>query len=327
MFRVGLVGCGGIAHVHAAVLKEMTDIDFAACADIRPERAAAFEAEYGCKAYDSMEHMLEAERLDAVHLCTPHYLHPPMAALAAERGIAVFTEKPPAMEEEGWEMILSAARKVPVGICFQNRYNANVLACRKILEEGAYGALKGIRAFVTWNRYAEYYTSTDWKGKWATEGGGALINQAIHTLDLVVRFLGAPDAVESAMRNHHLRGVTEVEDTAEIWLRKEDRTALIYASTAYCADRPVIIELHFEKADVRLENDTLTLLQGEEQTVIPCRMDASLGRSYWGAGHKTCIQDFYRCVRTGEPYLNRPEGCEDTMRTLFEIYRQNRGAF
>ena len=327
MFRVGLVGCGNIAHVHAAILKEMKDVDFAACADIIPERAAEFESRFGCKAYVSMERMLEAERLDAVHLCTPHYLHPVMAAQAAARGIAVFTEKPPAIDEAGWNQVLEAARAVPVGICFQNRYNANVLACRKIMEEGAYGALKGIRAFVTWNRTAEYYTSADWKGKWATEGGGALINQSIHTLDLVIRFLGLPDEVESAMRNHHLKGVTEVEDTVEIWMRKDGRTALIYASTAYCENLPVIIELQFEKASVRLENDMLTVIQDGEQTVIPCRTDTSLGRSYWGSGHKSCIEDFYRCLSTGEPFANRPEACDDTMKVLLEIYRQNKGAF
>ena len=326
MFRVGLVGCGGIAHVHAAVLKELEETEFAACADIRPERALQFKKDFGCAAYISLEEMLNHQHLDAVHLCTPHYLHPMMAAQLATRGVAVFTEKPPAIDVPGWNAVLEAARRVPVGICFQNRYNANVLACQRILDQAEYGALRGIRAFVTWNRSAGYYTSTDWKGKWSTEGGGALINQAIHTLDLVIRFLGRPDQLESTMRNHHLSGVVEVEDTAEIWMRRGDVTALIYASTAYAADVPVLLELQFEKAAVRLENDSLIVLDDRGQTVIPCHMDASLGRSYWGAGHKSCIQDFYRSLQTGQPYLNRPETCRDTMDALLEIYRQNRSS-
>ena len=323
MFQVGIVGCGGIAQVHAAVLKELEETTLAACADIRPERAEKMSREYGCAAYSSLEEMLEKEKLDAIHLCTPHYLHPEMAGYAADRGIAVFTEKPPAIDEAGWKRVLEAAGRVPVGVCFQNRYNLNVLKAQQLIEEGTLGELKGVRAFVTWNRTEVYYRAADWKGKWATEGGGALINQAIHTLDLVVRFLGKPEAIESTMRNHHLKDEIEVEDTAEIWMRRGDKTALIFASTAYCADAPVIIELQFEQGAARLENDTLTLIREQDSEVIPCRMDTSLGRSYWGAGHRSCIADFYRSMETGESYFNRPETCEDTMEALLTIYRQN----
>ena len=324
MYRVGIIGCGGIAQVHAAVLRDLDHVELTACADIRAERAAKMGEEFSCAAYASMQDMMSHHQLDAVHLCTPHYLHPDMAAYAAERGIAVFTEKPPAIDETGWRRVLEAAGKVPVGICFQNRCNANVLKLREMMDRGALGSLLGIRAFVTWNRSAAYYQAADWKGKWASEGGGALINQAIHTLDLVVRFLGKPDEIESTLRNHHLKGIIEVEDTAEIWMRKGNSTALIYASTAYCADAPVLIELQFERAAARLEQDTLTLISDSGSETIPCKMDMSLGRSYWGAGHKSCIAEFYRCMETGDPYFNRPEACEDTMRALFTIYEQNR---
>ena len=83
-FRVGVVGCGGIAQVHGAVLQNLEGVELAACADIRPERAQAFAQNYGGKAYNSMDAMLAGEQLDAVHLCTPHYLHTPMAKLAVE---------------------------------------------------------------------------------------------------------------------------------------------------------------------------------------------------------------------------------------------------
>ena len=88
--------------------------------------------------------------------------------------------------------------------------------------------------------------------------------------------------------------------------------------------RDVLIELQFERAAARLEQDTLTLISDSGNETIPCKMDMSLGRSYWGAGHKSCIAEFYRCMETGDPYFNRPEACEDTMRALFTIYEQNR---
>ncbi len=319
MYRIAMIGCGGISAVHARVLQELDDTALAACADVIPERAER----YGCAAYTDWREMLEREKPDAVHLCTPHYLHPVMAAEAAGRGIAVFTEKPPAVDEAGWEQVKAATARVPVGICFQNRYHPHIRSCIRFLEDGTYGSLRGIRAFVTWNRSAEYYAAADWKGKWATEGGGAMINQAIHTLDLVIGFLGMPDQAEAVMRNHHLRGSIEVEDTAEIYLRKGNIPALLFASNAYSQDAPVMIELHFEQAVIRLEGDVMTVFRDGKKQEVPCTTDPVIGRSYWGAGHKACIADFYHSIRTGTPYRNAPETCEATMRTLLKLYTES----
>ncbi len=320
MYRVCLIGCGGISAVHAQVLCELENTDLIACADILPDRAER----YACTAYTDWQVMLDREQPDAVHLCTPHFLHPIMAAEAARRGIAVFTEKPPAIDRSGWAAVKEAARAVPVGICFQNRYHPHIQSCRRFLQEGTYGSLQGIRAFVTWNRTAEYYAAAEWKGKWATEGGGALINQAIHTLDLIVGFLGLPDEAESSFRNRRLAGKIEVEDTAEIYLRRGTVPALLYASNAYSQDAPVLIELHFNRAVIRLEGDLMTIFRDGKKQEITCVTDPVIGRSYWGAGHKACIADFYRCMESGTPYPNDPASCEATMETLFRLY--GRGA-
>ncbi len=318
MFRVGIIGCGGISAVHAQVLSELDNTELAACADILPERASR----YGCTAYTDYMRMLDTEKLDAVHLCTPHHLHPAMAEEAAARGIAVFTEKPPAIDAAGWQTIRRAAEMAPVGVCFQNRYHPHIRTCRQFLAENTYGSLRGIRAFVTWSRQAAYYTSTDWKGRWDTEGGGALINQAIHTLDLMLGFMGEPDEVSATMANHHLQNTIEVEDTAEIYLRRGGVPALLYATTAYSQDTPVIIELHLEKAVIRLEGDLMTITEDGQRREIRCQTDPALGRSYWGAGHKACIADFYQCLAENRPFPNRPDTCETTMRTLLAVYRQ-----
>ena len=117
MFRVAIIGCGNISAVHAQALRELENTELTACADLIPERAE----KYGCPAYTDWKEMLEKERPDAVHLCTPHHLHPAMALHAARMGIAVFTEKPPAIDPAGWEDVRRAAGLVPVGVCFQNR--------------------------------------------------------------------------------------------------------------------------------------------------------------------------------------------------------------
>jgi len=320
MFRVGIIGCGGISAVHAKVIQDLEDATLVACADIRPERAKAMATQYDCAAYEDYRRMLDEAGLDVAHICAPHCLHPEMVREAAGRGIAAFTEKPPAIDREGWALVKESAKQVPVGICFQNRYNPNVLACRKRVESGEYGALRGIRAFVTWNRTREYYAAADWKGKWATEGGGALINQAIHTLDLVLEFLGTPDVAEATMTNHRLRGVVEVEDTVEIYLRRGDVPALIYVSNGYSQDAPVLIELHLDEATIRLEGDRMEIRSGDSIRQCALESGPSLGRAYWGSGHLACIRDYYRSIGAKASYANAPAACDLTMQTLFALY-------
>lgn len=324
MMKVGLVGCGGIAQVHAHVLRDMSDIDFCACADVRIERAREMAAPTGGRAYASLEDMLDHEQLDAVHLCTPHYLHTPMAALCAERGVAVFTEKPPVITREQWAQFSALGDKVPVGICFQNRYNANLLAAQELVASGKYGKLVGARGFVTWSRGNAYYTGSDWRGRWATEGGGALMNQSIHTLDLLLRFTGPAEQLEVRMANHHLRGISEEEDTLEAFWRSGDATGLFYVSTAYSSDAPVLIEVQLEKAVLRVENDTLTVICGEETTVTHYPMTSGFGKSYWGSGHENCIRDFYASLAAKAPYRNDIASVANTMDAVLRIYEQGR---
>ena len=320
MYRVGIIGCGGIAQVHAQVLSNMEEVELAACADIRPERAQALAEKHGLHAYSSLEEMLENEKLDVVHICTPHYLHTPMAQQLAQRGIAIFSEKPPAITREQWQQFRAAAEKVPVGICFQNRYNPNVVELKRILQEQPYGALKGARAFVTWKREAPYYLESGWRGTWATEGGGALINQTIHTLDLLIWLMGAPDEVHGTMSNRHLKGVIEVEDTVEAWLRMGSQTALFYGSTAYSTDAPVLMDFHFDNAVVRLENERLEVHQNGQIERREYPMEAKLGKGYWGNGHRACIHDFYHCLADGRPYQNDPASADATISTMLSLY-------
>lgn len=324
MYQVGIVGCGGISQVHAAVLTQLPEVNLIACADIRMERAQAMAEKTGCHAYASLEEMLENEKLDAVHLCVPHYLHAPMALQIAQKGIAVFTEKPPIMIRSQWEMLKEAADLVPLGICFQNRYNPNVKEAERLLAKGCYGKLLGARAFVTWHREAPYYQDSGWRGTWATEGGGVLINQSIHTLDLLVRFIGPVSQVQAHMANDHLQNIIEVEDTVSARLIAGDRTALFYATTAYLCDSPVLIELQLEKAVLRLENDALDIITKEGRQTLTFSTPETLGKGYWGNGHGTCIADFYRSLHEHTPYQNDLASVKETADVMLRMYEQGK---
>ena len=328
-YRVGLVGCGGIAQVHGAALQELPGVELTACADIRPERARDFAEKYGGRAYASLEEMLEGERLDSLHICTPHSLHTPMAKLAAGRGIHVFTEKPPVIRWDQWREFQELEKApVRVGVCFQNRYNQSVHLLKEVLASGEAGKVLGARAFVTWHREAPYYTESGWRGSLKTEGGGVLINQSIHTLDLLVQFLGKPTYAEAAMSNHHLGGVIEVEDTMEAYLTFGDVHALFYATTAHCVDSPVLIELECEKVTIRMEEGELHLAwkDGTRQdfSLVPPKSPAA-GKAYWGASHGLCIRDFYESLRKNLPFLNSISGVRDTVELMLETYRSASG--
>ena len=327
-FRVGLVGCGGIAQVHGQVLRELEGVTLTACADIRPERAEAFSEKFGATPYPSLEEMLEQEQLDCLHICTPHVLHTPMAQMAAERGIHVFTEKPPVIDRQQWREFQALAEfPVRVGVCFQNRYNPSVQLLRQVLREGKAGKILGARAFVTWHREAPYYTESGWRGRLATEGGGALINQSIHTLDLLGQFLGRASQVEASLMNHHLKGVVEVEDMLEAYITFEDAHALFYATTAYCADSPVLVELVCENATLRMEEQEVTLSWkdgAKEQIHLAAPKSPATGKAYWGASHGRCIADFYRCVREGTPFPNDIPGIRNTAELLLATYQSAR---
>ncbi len=325
MFHVAIIGCGGIAQVHASVLSRLPNTEIIACADIRPERASAMAEKTGCRAYDSLDALLEAEHPDCVHLCVPHALHAPMALQAALRGIAVFSEKPPAVTREQWAELEEAAEKVPLGICFQNRYNPNVKEAERILASGEYGALLGSRAFVTWHREAPYYSESGWRGTWALEGGGVLVNQAVHTLDLLIRFMGRPEQIEAHMANRHLRGVIEVEDTVEAYLKCGGKPALFYATTAYTSDAPVLIDLNLEKATLRLEADELEIRTPAGVETCTFELPKTLGKDYWGTGHFACIADFYASIEEGRRYQNDLESVRFTEEAMLGIIEAAKG--
>lgn len=325
--KVAIVGCGGIARVHAQAVHNLEGAELCAFADCRLERAEKLAAQYGeagAGTYEGLEEMLAGAKPDVVHICTPHYLHVPMAMKVLESGGSVFMEKPPAISREQFAQLehAEAGSVGRLGVCFQNRYNASTKKVDELLREGSLGKVKGGRAFVTWNRGADYYQGSDWRGRWETEGGGALINQSIHALDLLLRWLGEPDVVEASMGNHHLRGVTEVEDVTEAYLGfPGGERACFYATTAYVADEPVLIELACEYGSVRLEGERVTVRYSRgEEAVFLLKTGPAAGKSYWGCGHEACIGDFYRSLERGTSYANDLKSVANTLRVMMRIY-------
>lgn len=324
--RTVIVGCGAIAQVHAKVLSRLQDCQLTAFADCKVERAQAMTETYGGKAYASLEEMMENEKIDVLHICTPHYLHTPMAILALQNHIHVFMEKPPVISKDQLQQLAAAESERQLGICFQNRYNPSIIKAREILASGEAGKILCARGIVTWHRDKEYYQESDWRGVLALEGGGALINQSIHTLDLLQYIIGMPPrSIHAVTTNHHLQGLIEVEDTMSAWIQYEDVTANFYATTSYLADPPPLIEFVCERMTIRIEELELSCYY-PDGTVV--RHEASgkqgLGKSYWGTGHEDCIRAFYDSISQEKQYPLNLAGVWDTIRLMLGAYESSR---
>ncbi len=323
--KVCVVGCGTISNMHLHAINSIKDARLVGVCDIRTERAMAAAETYGGHPYQVLTEMLDAEKPDVLHICTPHYLHVPMAGEAAKRGIAVFSEKPPAVNREQFKDLEEYSEHIPIGICFQNRYNATSRFVKERINQHDTGRFLGGRAFVTWCRDRNYYESSDWRGDLRTEGGGVLINQSIHTLDLLMYFLGKPECVKAGMQNFHLDQVVDVEDTVEAYLQYEDHAScLLYATTAYCTNSPIYMELIFEHMTIRLcDNEVEVLEEGKKEIHYqPLKQKTAAGKSYWGSGHEACIADFYHALKTDGKAPIGVRDVETTMDVMYDIYEQ-----
>jgi Predicted dehydrogenases and related proteins len=324
--EIAIIGCGSIARVHAAVIKQLANNKLSVFVDKDLEKAQAFAKEYGevgARIYRSLSEMIQQDTIGAVHICTPHYLHVQMAVECLRNDIHVFMEKPPAISRESFKKLEAAASgKAKLGLCYQNRYNKGFQAAKDFVKAKKMGAIIGARAFVTWNRAKEYYSKSEWRGQLETEGGGALINQAIHTLDLVTELMGAPVCTEASIRNHHLKQEITVEDTVEAYIQYQTGNLCFYATTAYCTDAPIFIEITCEQGIIQIIEDEVTFrfISGEVMRPELERPDIALGKSYWGKGHLSCIGDFYKSIEDNCKFPIEIQDIKTSFQLLMDIY-------
>lgn len=322
MINTVIAGCGGIAQVHSAVLSGLKNVRLAAFCDIIPERAEALAQKYGGRAYTSIEEMLNTEKPDVLHICLPHYLHVPVTLAALKKGIKVFMEKPPCINPEQLAELEAVQTDKTLALCFQNRYNACVQYAKELIDSGAAGRVLGCRGYVTWHRPEPYYTMSGWRGKLDTEGGGALINQSVHTLDLMTYLSGKPKRVEASIQNHHLKGIIEVEDMMEAYIEYDNGAiGSFYATTAYHTDEIPIIEIDCENMKLRMEDPELTIIYPDGRKEEPELPRAEfLGKAYWGASHGKCIAEFYRAIEENESFFTSLDRVMDTAKLMLACY-------
>lgn len=326
VLNVAVIGCGRISVMHLESVKMLGHNLVAVCDKVESVANATAE-KYGCRAYVDYIEMLDTERLDAVHICLPHYIHCEVSRAAIERGIAVLSEKPMDIGYEVAEKTVELAeeRGVPYGIIFQCRYNNSAQLVKKAYQSGKLGKILSARSVLTWNRPDSYYLGSDWKGTWEKEGGGVVIDQAIHSIDLVNWIIDSPVVSVRAALSKHADKVCEVEDTASGIVTYENGTVFgFYCMNNYAVDEPIEIRLECEKARVVFDyNDAYIYYKdGRVDEAHPNVDRIELGGlEYWGFQHTRQIRQFYAAVMGEEPLEITGREALKTHALVCDIYK------
>jgi predicted dehydrogenase len=316
--RIGLIGSGNISATHAKAVAEIADATVVAVYGPTLERAQALASRSGAKAFDALDDFFDAAPLDMVGIGTPSGLHGEHGAAAARRGIHVLVEKPLEISVARADALIDEARRagVMLGVVFQDRMKPDVRRLKDRLDAGELGALRVVRADVPWWRPPEYYRGSRWRGTWALDGGGALMNQGVHTVDLLLWLCGPVARVFS--RTATMCHDIEVEDTVVAVLEfASGALGTLAATTCAYPGRPRRIEIAGSKGAAVLIGDRLdNESPAPENASSPIVSDVS--------AHRDVFTDFVRALTTGSmPSCSGDEG-RRSVEVIEAIYESSR---
>lgn len=346
--RTALIGCGKVGHLHARALRELPESKFVAVCDAQPERAQAFAAQYDVQAFPDAVAMFRVADVQAVLIATPHPLHAAPTIAAAAAGVHVLVEKPLAATLTDCDAMLAAAHQSgsKLGVISQRRFYEPVLRMKAALDAGKLGRpVLGVFTMYSWRDEA-YYRSDPWRGRWDTEGGGVLVNQSPHQLDLLQWFMGEIEEVSGYWANLNHPSI-EVDDTAVAMLRfKGGGLGAIVTSLS---QRPGIytkVQIHGSNgASVGVQTDTgatfvagvsgiaeppfndIWTIPGEEQLLPQFQAeDRERFRQIDGTTHyhRLQIQDFLQAVLQDRPPRVTGEEGRLVVALFTAIYRSQR---
>ncbi|MDP9579778.1 UNVERIFIED_ORG: putative dehydrogenase [Bacillus sp. 1751] len=297
MLKVALLGIGDISKIHIAAIKANPNVELVAVCDIDETLKSTVP---GVNFYTDYHLLLEKEILDCIHICLPHHLHYPAAEACFRKGVNVFLEKPLALNtEEGMALVKleEKYKDVKVCVCFQNRFNESFEILQEIVKSRQYGNIIGLKGLVTWYRPKSYYDLKPWRGQMNYSGGGVMINQALHTLDLMQQLGGEIESIRGSVDNLLDYGI-EVEDTATANIKfKNGARGLFFATVANTGNSSVELQVLLEKGKFTIKDSVLTKLnaRGKKEFIVE---DTKISGSkfYYGASHRKLINKFYSCI-------------------------------
>jgi predicted dehydrogenase len=346
--RTAVIGCGKVAASHAEALQSLPESELVAFCDRQPERAAAFASTYGGQAFTDPERMFREASVQAVTICTPHPLHRNAVLAAASCGAHSLVEKPLASSLADCDAMISAARdaNVKLGVVSQRRLYEPVARMKAAIDAGKIGRpILGTFLMLSWRDEA-YYRSDPWRGQWATEGGGVLVNQSPHSLD-ILQWLMGPIAEISGYWSNLNHPYVEVEDTALAMIRfRNGGLGNILCSLSQKPGIYTKLHVHGSNgASVGVQTDTgATFVAGMSGIAEPPFNDvwtipgeepllaqlAAADRAHFASidatrhYHRLQIQDFLQAILENRPPLVPGEEARISVEIFTAIYRSNR---
>ncbi|MDD4297723.1 MAG: Gfo/Idh/MocA family oxidoreductase [Ruminiclostridium sp.] len=313
----GIIGCGTISSWHAGAIAEIPGASLKGVTDVNKESREAFASKWNAKAYESVEDMLKDEDIDVVSICTPSGLHAPLAIQVANAGKHIITEKPMAINlKEADEMIRACEdNKVKMAVISQLRFTDAVIRLKDAVNKGLLGKLVSGDIYMKFYRSQEYYDKGGWRGTWKMDGGGALMNQGIHGIDLLQYVMGDVKSVFAYTRT--LARNIEVEDTAAAILEFENGAlGVIQGTTSIYPGSPRRLEINGDKGTIALEEDCITtwdiLGQEKDPEIVFGRTTsgASSNPTAFGIeGHIKQIGDMVDAIKNDKkPLVDQYEG-------------------
>ena len=258
-YGFGIIGCGIISKWHADAIMSIEDAVLVGATDNKKENADEFAKNYSCKFFSSIDEMLACDEIDIVCICTPSGLHAPMAIKVANSGKHFVLEKPMAITKEQLKDIIDACEKngVKGAVVSQLRFTQAVQTVKKAIENGELGDIVVADVYMKYFRSAEYYKSAGWRGTWEMDGGGALMNQGIHGIDMLLYLAGPAKSVMGMCRT--LARDIEVEDTANILVQFESGAiGVIQGTTSVDPGYPMRIEISGTRGTVVIDDGNIT---------------------------------------------------------------------
>lgn len=338
--RFGIIGAGGIAHAHANTLRGLSDCaELVAACDAIPAAADKFAQEFGIETYggpEAIEQMLARKDIDAVSLATPSGLHYVQACQGLHAGKHILTEKPMAITlEQADEMIAAQAQTgKTLGCVFQQRFNPAAVIVKRAIDDGRFGKILHANAYLKWYRNQAYYDAGGWRGTWRMDGGGSLMNQSVHYIDLMQWLVGGVACVKgyTGTINHKI----ETEDSATAAIRlKSGGLGTIEGTTNILANGYDRVEVYGTDGMAVIDGGRLTRYFTRAEEIKPTPENPKPGQNvadtvleafkqehpHWRTGHSAVFFAFIEAVLAGkEPPVGGREG-KKAVEIILAVYR------
>ena len=328
--RIGIIGTGAISHKHAQAYRNI-GYELKACTDINADSGRAFARQYYCEFIPTYQELCRHPHIDYVDVCTfPDFRLDPLK-ICAEAGKHVQVQKPISTNLETARAMLDTARAagIQLGVVSQHRFDDSTQFLRKALDAGRLGKILQADAYVKWFRSDAYY-SRPIKGSWATEGGGALINQAVHQVDVLLWLIGNVTEVFGYWQVAALHRIESEDVVSSLLKYAAGATGVIQASTSFWPGYTERIEIHGTKGTAVISGDKLTTWDVENDAGEPAPIDREVAS---GASDPMAISltpferqflDFGDAIRTGRRPVSSGEDGYRAIEVVLAVYRSCR---